>query len=115
MQGEFLFSVPQIREIDMDSTISKESCSSIASSRCTSVSSGGPRSGSRRLRRGVLSEKERKRRPTSRKNYADHVPMFRNPRRPTTILLEPFPNRRLRSMCIAGGLLVTAHRNGIRV
>ncbi|EKF39105.1 hypothetical protein MOQ_000673 [Trypanosoma cruzi marinkellei] len=117
MQEEFLFSVSQIRrDIDMDSTISKESCSSSnASSRSTSVASSGRRSGSRRVRRGVLSENESKRRPTSRKNYADHVPMFRNPRRPTTILLEPFPNRRLRSMCIAGGLLVTAHRNGIRV
>lgn len=48
-------------------------------------------------------------------NCADHVPVFRNLWNPASIVLEPFPNRQVRSMCVAGGALVTVHRNGIRI
>ncbi|RNF10815.1 hypothetical protein TraAM80_01359 [Trypanosoma rangeli] len=115
MQSESPFSVPPPQDTDTESTTSSESVRGKSSSRSLSASSSGRRSGSRRSRRGMSSERESKRRPATRKNYADHVPMFPNLRRPTTILLDPFPNRRVRSVCIAGGMLVTAHRNGIRI
>ncbi|RNF26758.1 uncharacterized protein Tco025E_00992 [Trypanosoma conorhini] len=115
MRADPPLSAPPPRDTDASSTLSSESGRSRASSRSSSASSSGRRSGSRRARKGVSSERESRRHATSRKNYADHVPVFPNLRRPTTILLEPCPNRRVRSMCIAGGMLVTAHRNGIRV
>ncbi|ESL11810.1 hypothetical protein TRSC58_00432 [Trypanosoma rangeli SC58] len=115
MQSESPFSVSPPRDTDTESTASSESVRSKSSSRSSSASSSGRRSGSRRSCRGRSSERESKRRPATRKNYADHVPVFPNLRRPTTILLDPFPNRRVRSVCIAGGMLVTAHRNGIRI
>ncbi|KAH8612953.1 hypothetical protein ERJ75_000829900 [Trypanosoma vivax] len=49
-----------------------------------------------------------------RGNPDGHIPLFPNTQSPINIVLEPYPNRRVRSICAIGGLLATAHRNGIR-
>ncbi|KEG12608.1 hypothetical protein DQ04_01581050 [Trypanosoma grayi] len=110
---------PQSPGTDADA-VSPQSCGSSCSS---SVSSRSRRS---RSRRGNSSS--RSSRPDSPgggaastrkchrgKNYDSHVPVFPNLQCPANIVLEPFPNRRVRSICTAAGLLITAHRNGIRV
>nr|CCD12630.1 unnamed protein product [Trypanosoma congolense IL3000] len=52
---------------------------------------------------------------SGRKSCNDHVPLFPNTHEPSNIVLEPYPNRRIRSVCAARGMLVTAHRNGLRI
>ncbi|RHW71454.1 hypothetical protein DPX39_070065800 [Trypanosoma brucei equiperdum] len=101
-----------------DSTRSGGRCNGSPSPPIASPSSPSLRAhrpNSRSFRRGVGSRSVGRWRRSGGKGCSDHVPLFPNQHNPMNIVLKPYPNRRVRSVCATRGSLVTAHRNGIHV
>nr|ACS87885.1 conserved hypothetical protein [Angomonas deanei] len=85
----------------------------------STASSGSRSSKSGRSKRGGSSVARRRVRrvlDNTQKHYAPHICRFSPYRPPSAAVLDPFPNLRINSLCMAGlSSLVTVHRSGLRL